>query len=340
MNGEHRTRASGVTARPSKRRRTVTSALAAASALAAVTVLGLVIAGQHGAAKGRTVVTQPPAGAPSTARGHTRAPTLRSLHLAHIFVIVEENKSYSEIVHNPAAPYLNKLIARSALATNYFALFHPSLPNYIALTSGSNHGIVDDRSPPSAGNEIAVANLADRIQAGGRTWKEYAESMPSAGYAFDQGLYATKHNPFIYYQDIAGRPRRDRTHVVPFTRLAKDLRRVHTTPNFAFITPNLCNDMHDCPVASGDQWLARTVPLILQSRAFRTSPSLLVVTWDEGTSDNHIATILAGNSVRKGYRSARRYDHYSLLRTIEAAWRLAPLTANDAHAHTLRSFFK
>ena len=267
-------------------------------------------------------------------------PTAKSPPLAHIFLILEENKDYSEIVGNPTAPYINSLIRRYALAANYHALFHPSLPNYIALTSGSNNGITWDA--PSAGNEVAVTNIADRIEASGRTWREYAESIPSAGYAFDSGEYATKHNPFVYYKDIAGNSRRCRTHVVPLTQLTTDLRSVKTTPDFAFITPNLSNDMHDSPIATGDRWLAHTVPLILKSRAFRTTRSLLVVTWDEdeGSADNHIATILAGNSVKAGYRSSRRYDHYSLLHTIETAWHLAPLTANDARALTMSEFFK
>ena len=262
--------------------------------------------------------------------------------LVHIFLILEENKSYSEIVGNPAAPYINGLIKRYALASDYHALFHPSLPNYIALTSGSNHGITDDRSPPSAGYEIAVANIADRIEASGRSWKEYAESMLSPGYAFNAGEYVTKHVPFVYYTDILGNPQRCRSHVVPLTHLAGDLRSVTTTPDYAFITPNLYNDMHDGPISAGDHWLAHVVPLILGSPAFRTTRSLLVVTWDEdsGTADNHIATILVGNSVKPGYRSGRRYDHYALLHTIEAAWHLAPLTSNDAHAPLMNEFFK
>jgi phosphatidylinositol-3-phosphatase len=271
--------------------------------------------------------------------GPAAAPAAPARSFAHIFLIVEENKSSSEIVGNQTAPYINSLISRYALAADYFALFHPSLPNYIALTSGSNHGITDDRSPPSAGNEIAVPNIADRIEASGRTWKAYAENLPSAGYAFDAGQYATKHEPFVYYKDIVGNAPRDRAHVVPFTQLAADRRAAATTPHVAVITPNLCNDMHDCPIATGDRWLSRTVPMILASQAFTTTRSLLVITWDEGTIfDNHVATILAGNAVKTGFRSAQRYDHYSLLHTIEAAWNLAPLTAHDAGAATMSAF--
>ncbi len=303
--------------------------------LAVAASLGYAVARQH-----RTGA-HGSGGSPAAATsGNPAAATLPAPHLDHIFLIVDENRSYGQIVGSPAAPYINSLISRYALATNYFALFHPSLPNYIALTSGSNHGITDDRSPPSAGNEIAVANIADRIEASGRTWKEYAESMPSSGGGFNSGEYVTKHDPFVYYTDIAGNAQRVHDHVVPLTQLAVDLRSVSTTPDYAFITPNLISDMHDSPVATGDAWLARTVPLILGSPAFRTTSSVLILTFDEGTYDQHVVTILTGNAVKPGYRSSRRYDHYSLLHTIEVAWHLAPLTSNDANAPTMNEFFK
>ena len=274
--------------------------------------------------------------------GSSASPTGQSPRLAHIFLILEENKDYAQIVGSPAAPYINSLIGRYALATDYHALFHPSLPNYIALTSGSNNGITAD--VPAVGNELAVTDIADRIEASGRTWREYAESMPAAGFAVDTALYAVRHNPFVYYKDIAGNAQRERTHVLPLAQLATDLRSAQTTPDFAFITPNVLDDMHSGtdPVGTGDRWLARTVPRILGSPAFKTSSSVLIVTWDEdlGAAGNHIPTILCGNAVKAGYRSGRRYDHYSLLHTIEAAWQLAPMTANDARAPTMNEFFK
>ncbi len=135
-----------------------------------------------------------------------------------------ENESGSQIVGSAQAPFLNRLADRYSLATDYSALFHPSLPNYIALTSGSNQGITDDRSPPSAGYAVAATNLADRIEAAGLTWKAYGESMPSPGYATDTTLYATRHVPFLYYKDILDDPARLRRHVVPFTDLAADPR--------------------------------------------------------------------------------------------------------------------
>jgi len=256
-----------------------------------------------------------------------------------------ENKSASQIIGSRDAPFINRLAAKYSLAADYSALFHPSLPNYIALTSGSNQGITDDRSPPGAnGNAVDAANIADSIEASGRTWKLYAESIPSPGYAVDEGEYATRHVPFLYYKDILENDARRTGLVVPFTDLAIDLRSASTTPNYGFVTPDLGSDMHDCSIADGDAWLSRVVPLILRSPAFTGTRSLLVVTWDEGDEeagdDNHVATILAGTGAKQAYRSSRPYDHYSLLHTIEAVWGMPPLTVNDANAATMGEFLR
>lgn len=259
--------------------------------------------------------------------------------VAHIFLIVDENKPTGSIIGNPQAPYINSLIKTYSVATNYSAVTHPSLPNYIALTSGSTNGITTDCNPPGAGCIVNVTNIADEIQASGRSWKEYAEGMPSPCYASNSGNYATKHVPFLYYQDVIGNGGRCNSHVVPFTQLSEDLKSAATTPNYAFISPNLCNDMHNCPVATGDAWLSKYVPQILNSAAFTSSRSLLIITWDEGyVGDNTVPTILAGSAVKKGYQSASKFNHYSLLHTIEYVWGLKPLTSNDASAPLMTSF--
>lgn len=254
--------------------------------------------------------------------------------VSHIFIIMMENQPATNIIGSTAAPYLNSLMAHYALATNYSGVTHPSLPNYIALTSGSTDGITTDCNPPGAGCIVSVPNIADEIEASGRSWKAYAESMPSPCYAVNSlPNYATKHVPFLYYADIINNPARCNAHVVPFTELSSDLQSVATTPNFAFITPNLCNDMHSCPISSGDTWLAQNVPIILNSPAFSTTPSLLVITWDEGySSDNTVATIFAGSAAKANFRSNNPYSHYALLHTIEYLWGLKPLTANDQNA--------
>ena len=260
--------------------------------------------------------------------------------IAHVFIIMEENKPISLINGNAAnAPYINSLISKYGIATNYNAVAHPSLPNYLAITSGSTDGITTDCNPPSAGCTVNVKNIADEIESSGRTWKEYAESMPSACYMYNSGNYATKHNPFIYYSDIANNKARCDSHVVPFTQLSTDLRSVRTTPNYAFITPNLCNDMHNCSIEVGDYWLSQTVPMILNSKAFTTQPSLLIITWDEGyASNNNVAAIVAGSAAKNKYVSNKALDHYSVLSTIESIWGLKPLTQNDKNAPTMLNF--
>jgi hypothetical protein len=329
--------AAGRTAAAAGRTAIVAGALVAACALTVACALALAGCSNQAAS---------PAAASSAAASASAGQTLGSPTsalpaLSHIFIILMENESGRRIIGNPDAPFINGLADHYSLATDYSALYHPSLPNYIALTSGSNQGITDDRSPPSAGYAVNATNIADRIEASGRTWKLYGENMPAPGYANNAHLYATRHIPFLYYKDILDNAARRKSHVVPYTQLAADLRSASTTPDYAFITPNTVDDMHDAPIAVGDTWLARNVPLILRSPAFASSRSLLVITWDEGSAgDNHVATIFAGSAARLGYRSIRPYDHYSLLHTIEADWHLQPLTANDAQAVTMGEFLR
>jgi outer membrane biosynthesis protein TonB len=255
----------------------------------------------------------------------------------HIFTIVMENQDAGGIVGNTQAPYINSLIARYGLATNYDSVAHPSLPNYLALTGGTTFGVTADCTTCFQ----AAPNIADEVQASGRTWKAYEESMPSPCYVGDSYPYMQKHDPLIYYNDIRTNPA-ECNNIVPYTQLATDLASASTTPNYAWITPNMCDDMHDCPVTSGDTWLSQNIPAILASPAFTTQNSVLFVTWDEDESavpSNQVATIVISPSVTPGFTSAIPYTHYSLLKTIEAAWNLAPLTANDAAASPMSDFF-
>lgn len=231
---------------------------------------------------------------------------------------------------NSEAPFFNELARRSAVAGNYSAITHPSLPNYIALTSGTTAGITSDCSPTECPAD--VRSIADSLRDSNLSWKMYGEGMPEPCAAADAGAYATKHIPFLHYSDMAGDAERCAAHVVPFTELAADLRD-GTLPAVSFVSPDLCNDMHDCPIATGDAWLAQQVPAILESPAFTSSRSLLVVTFDEGSSeDNHVATIFAGSAARAGFTSPEAYTHYSLLHTVEALFDLPSLTDNDRGA--------
>ena len=255
----------------------------------------------------------------------------------HIFTIVMENHSYGQIIGSGSAPYINSLAAEYGLATNYFAVAHPSLPNYLALTGGSTFGITSDCTTCF----VSAPNIAkDRVEASGRTWKAYMESMPKACFVGDSYPYMQKHDPFIYYNDIRTNAA-ECNKVVPYTNLATDLKATSTTPNYAWITPNMCNDMHDCSVSTGDTWLKNNVPAILNSAAYTAQNSLLMITWDEdnSSSGNHVATLLIAKSVPAGFRSGVHYTHYSLLRTVESAWGLSPLTGNDGGASPMSDFF-
>jgi hypothetical protein len=272
-------------------------------------VLALAAAGCVGGSVGATI----PAEAP---------PSVRVPDFTHVVVVVFENHEASSIARSPDAPTFSALAHRYATLTNYDAVAHPSLPNYLALVSGSTHGITSDCTDCV----VDARNLADTLIAAGKTWKTYAEDLPYPGFtgAFS-GRYATKHDPLLYFRDVAdSRARRDR--VVPFTRLAHDLRR-HRLPDFSLLIPNLCDDMHDCSVATGDAWLKAHIVPLLHSRALRRG--VVFVVFDEGTTDTggggHIEALALGPTVRAGSRFTKPTNHYGLLRTIEDAWNLPRL---------------
>ena len=263
-------------------------------------------------------------------------------NFSHVFLIVMENEESTGVMGNNAAAYINTLATGHGLATQYFAVSHPSLPNYLALTAGSTFGIASD----CTGCYVNATNIADQVESSGRSWKGYLESMPSSCYVGDAYPYMQKHNPFIYYNDVRTNAARCAEHVVPFTQLSTDLVN-GTVPNLAWITPNMCNDMHDCSIATGDAWLANVVPGILASSAFQNG-GVLFITWDEGESSagccgnaagGQVATLVIAPNGVAGLRSTIAETHYSLLRTIEDAWGLSAL-GQAASAVAMREYFR
>jgi hypothetical protein len=255
----------------------------------------------------------------------------------HVYVIIMENKEYSSIVGKSSAPYLNSLIARYGLATQFYAETHPSEPNYIALTSGGLQGTNSDGA-----YNLDVPNLFDQIEASGRTWHVYAQGFPGNCFGSYQALpvadgpgavgdYVRKHNPAISYKSISGNPTRcaNITGLAGFDPGAAD---------FEFIVPNEINDMHSSSVAAGDAFLKTFLPEILDSPAF--ADSVLFITWDEGDSDinggGHIATIVASPDMAPGSKLTATCNHYSMLRTIELAWGLPLL--GEAQTATALTF--
>ncbi|HKC77234.1 MAG TPA: alkaline phosphatase family protein [Gaiellaceae bacterium] len=247
---------------------------------------------------------------------------MRVPNFTHVVVVVFENHEASSIAGNPGAPTFDRLARRYATLTSYTAVAHPSLPNYLALVSGSTHGISSDCTDCN----LRAASLADTLAAAGKTWKTYAEGLPHAGYpGGSAGRYAKKHDPFLYFRDVADSPAR-RRRVVPFTRLGRDLAR-NRLPDFSLLVPDLCNDMHDCSVATGDAWLKAHVVPLLHQRALRGG--VVFVVFDEGTSNlgggGRVEALALGPTVRRGSTFRKATNHYGLLRTIEDAWGLPRL---------------
>ncbi len=265
------------------------------------------------------------------------APVARPPALRHVWVIVLENKAYDAIIGSPDAPYLNELAAASGLATRYVSVAKPSQPNYIALFSGSTQR-VSDNDP----HDIAAPNLADQLEAAGRTWRVYAENVPpgcsTAETANDgpdgPGTYARKHEPAISFRSIARDDERC-TNIQPLSAFDP------AAADYTLIIPNLCHDMHDCGIPVGDAWLRTFVPRITDSPAWRDDGALFL-TFDEGvdstTPPDQVAMIVSSPLVAPGTTSAVPHSHYSLLRTIQDTFGL-PCLEETCSANTLGEFF-
>ena len=251
----------------------------------------------------------------------------------HVIVVVFENKESGSVLGSPNAPTFNLYGRRYARITQSYGVTHPSLPNYLALVSGSTWGITTNCVACS----VNARSLADTIEASGRSWKTYAEGLPRPGFlGGSSGRYAKRHNPFAYFRPIAAKPERAQR-LVPLRELASDLA-ANDLPDFALVVPDLCHSMHDCPVSVGDGWLRRTVgPLLDLPR------TVIFITFDEGGTSvrggGHIATLAVGTAVRTGSRFRPVTNHYGLLRTIEQAWGL-PRLGRSARARPITGIWR
>ncbi len=307
-----------------RRHRSATARLAAAlpprrgaaRLTAAAVLIGLLGCGSSGAAippasrsSSAASSARPPRAATSgTAAARTRPGQVPAP--AHTVVVVMENHSAAQIIGSPAAPFVNALARRGALFTRSYAITHPSEPNYLALFSGSTHGITGDVCP----YELTGPNLAADLIRAGKSFAGYAEDLPATGsQVCSAGEYARKHVPWTDFRNVPGSLSK------PFTSFPAP--RFARLPTVSFVIPNLCHDMHDCSVAAGDSWLRAHVGSYAEwAMAHR---SLLILTWDEndGSPGNQIATIFAGQLVQPG-RYGEPITHYSVLATIEAAYGL------------------
>ena len=248
-----------------------------------------------------------------------------SASYSHVIWIWMENQSYNAVTDSRSAPFLVSLERQCGLATNYHSVTHPSLPNYIAATSGLSPDALS-RFATDCSPSARCSTSARSIFAQASSWRAYEESMPRSCDRRDAGLYAVRHNPPAYYLPLGKECTRSD---LPMNRLDPALAR-DSLPPFSLITPNLCNDTHDCTVSSGDDWLAREVEKLVQSSAYRAGHTVVFITYDEGTGDTptdcmaharapscHVATVVVSPSTPPGARSAERFNHYSLLRTTE-----------------------
>src|SRR5215467_7325533 len=272
-------------------------------------------------------------------------------HIKTVWIILMENHNWSQIIGSKSAPYINSLLPKASHAEQFFNPpgIHPSLPNYLWLEAGTNFGILDD-NPPSVNAQTTTQHFVTLLQNAGFTWKAYEEDISGTVCPLtDSGKYAVRHDPFVYFDDITNNQNPNSTecisHVRPFTELATDIAN-NNIAQFNFITPNVCNDMHDrCkpihnPIAQGDTWLSQNLPTILNSAAFKTAGAVFV-TWDEAaTGDGPIGMIVLSPFAKgNGFQNTLHYTHGSTLRTFEELFGVAPFLNDAANENDLSDLF-
>ena len=302
-----------------------------------------IVLATFGTATGVTAAS--PAAAASGPCGITATPHAYQ----HVVWIWMENHSLGDIIGNKSqAPYINSLAAGCGLATNYHNTTHPSLPNYLAATSGLAQPDLPILSYVDCSPSVICDTSAPSIFGQGETWKAYEESMPSNCDKSGSGEYKVAHNPAVYYTSLSGCA----SHDVPYAHLATDLAD-NALPAFSFVTPNLIDDMHDGTIAQGDAWLASNLPTILNSREYQAGTTAIFITWDEGSGGYPIEdcddtgvtdtsclvpTIVINPSTPAGTTSGTFFDHYSLLGTTEGLLGL-PKLASASSAATMTAAF-
>lgn len=272
---------------------------------------------------------------------------------SHVFVVVEENHSYGDVIGNAGMPYFNSLATSYGLATQYYANAHPSLPNYFELTTGEGVSITGPAGDTFPG-PVTQDNIVRALTAAGKTWKSYAESLPAIGYiGTDSGEYARRHNPFTYFSDVINSSTQA-ANIVPFSQLAADIAN-HAVPDYAFIAPNLNDDAHDCPLAipnctdaqklsAADQWLQMNIDPVIKSSAFQDA--VMVIVFDEGditdlaNGGGHVPAVIVSSKSKAGYQSTTVYQHQSVLRLSLKTLGVTDLPGDAATAPDMGEFFR
>lgn len=282
------------------------------------------------------------------ASGFTYAAPLPVPQFGHVFLVVEENQSYQNVIGSSSMPYLNQLANRYGLATNYYANTHPSIGNYFWLTTGQ---VITNDSNFSG--TVTADNLVRQLVANGKSWHSYAESLPTIGYTgADQYPYVRRHNPFAYFSDVVGTTQAN--NLVPFSQFSTDLN-TNQLPNFSFIIPNQYNNAHDCPQAipsctnadklvAADNWLKNNIDPLLASATFRQD-GLLIIVFDESVDADtangggHVAALVISSKANQAFQSAVLYQHQTTLRTIAQGLGLSSFPGASATAPGMAEFF-
>jgi acid phosphatase len=257
----------------------------------------------------------------------------------HVFLVLEENHSYSEVIGNPQMPYLNSLASQGGLATQYFADTHPSIGNYFELTTGQQ--ITNDDAFTGV---VSVPDVVTSLEAAGKTWKSYAESLPSVGYVGDDVFpYLRHHNPFSYFAEVQNSTN-ERSNLQPFSQFPIDLNN-NQLPSFSFIVPNANDDAHDGTLQQADQWLQTNIAPLLASATFQTD-GLLIIVFDESEQSDltlgggHVAWVAVGPRLKKGFQSVKTYQHQSTLRLILNSLGATTFPGDAAAAPDMSEFFQ
>jgi phosphatidylinositol-3-phosphatase len=274
---------------------------------------------------------------PSTTMPTGTSPT-SSAQFGHVVLVVEENHNYSDVIGNALMPYLNSLVTKYGLATQYYANTHPSMGNYFMLTTGQI--ITNDDAFTGTVNDD---NIVRELLAAGKTWKSYAEDLPSVAYTGgDAYPYVKRHNVLEFFTDVVNSSTQ-MNNLVPFSQFASDLSN-NRLPNFSFIVPNLLNDAHDGPLPVADLWLQQNIAPLISNSTFQKD-GLLIIVFDEadGSDSTHgggrVAAVIVSPRAKAGYQSTTFYQHQSTLRLILQGLGISTYPAAAARAPEMSEFF-
>jgi hypothetical protein len=267
----------------------------------------------------------------------TSSPPQSQSQFGHVFLLVEENHSYSEVIGNTNMPYLNGLASQGGLATQYFADLHPSIGNYFMLTTGLPEPVDDSFS-----GTVSDDNIVRELVKAGKSWKSYAESLPAVGdTGGDAYPYLRHHNPFSYLTDVIGTSQAQ--NLVPFSQFSADLV-AGALPNYSFIVPNALNDAHDGSLSQADAWLKNNIDPLIQSPIFKND-GLLIIVFDESDRTDfnhgggHVAAVIVSPKAKAGFKSQTLYQHQSTLRLILSSLGVNHFPGASVAAPSMGEFF-